>query len=120
MSEQGSFSWGEPPRRVSRARQIGLEAEEACKRKAERTTDFDSEAAQEAALEYLAIHGPTRGEVIVNALKRQGHSGHDDRCFGSVFSALSKRELIRCVGYAEREKGHGTSGGRIWKLRDRG
>lgn len=34
--------------------------------------------------------------------------------FGSIYQALVRKNLIRCVGYCEREKGNGTAGGRVW------
>lgn len=37
-----------------------------------------------------------------------------DRAFGQLFRVLARRGDIRCVGYCERRKGHGTAGGRVW------
>jgi hypothetical protein len=33
-----------------------------------------------------------------------------------VFGRLSRRGVIRTVGFCMRAKGHGTAGGRIWGL----
>jgi hypothetical protein len=103
-----------PPR--SPARAVGEEAAQACADKAERVADFDTEGAGRFILGWLARYGQMSGEQLVNAAQEHGHRPHDARAFGSVFSTLSRKNLIRCVGYCEREKGHGTAGGRLWGL----
>lgn len=65
---------------------------------------------------YLERHGPSSGEAITNACKESGIVPHDDRAFGPVYQRLSSRGLIRKVGHAPRQKGHGTSGGNVWAL----
>ena len=99
----------------SKPRAVGALAEAAVACKAARTAGFDLDAARAMAVTWLRDHGPSGGESIVNALKHFGFEAHDDRAYGAVFSALSRRKLIRCVGYCARAKGHGTAGGRIWE-----
>ena len=99
----------------SKPRAAGALAEQACADKARRQTDFDVEAARNLVLHWLRGHSQTSGESLVNLLKEWGFEAHDDRAYGAVFSALSRRKLIRCVGYCARAKGHGTAGGRIWE-----
>lgn len=82
--------------------------------KAERVADFDSVGAGKFILGWLHRHGNVSGEALTNAAKEHGYHPHDDRAFGSVFGSLSRKGLIRCVGFCEREKGHGTAGGRVW------
>lgn len=65
---------------------------------------------------YLVQRGQAPGEIIVDLAKQSGIVAPDDRAFGAVFAALSRKNMIRCVGYCERRKGHGTSGGRIWSI----
>jgi hypothetical protein len=45
-----------------------------------------------------------------------GYRPHDQRAFGPVYAGLARRGAIKCLGFCERQKGHGTSGGRIWSL----
>lgn len=97
-------------------RELGERAGVACAEKAELVKGFDLVGARARALELLARHGQMSGEDLVEALKREGFRGHDDRCFGPVFSVLAKHSKIRCVGFCARRRGHGTAGGRIWSL----
>lgn len=96
-------------------RELGRTAGEACAEKAEAIAGLDIAGAQQRLIELLA-HGPMKGEDLVDRLKCAGFTGHDDRCFGVVFAQLSIRGRIRCVGYYNRRRGHGTAGGRIWGL----
>lgn len=97
------------------AREQGHQAAQACADKAERQ-GFDTEGARRFILSWLARHGDMSGEALTDAAKEHGFRPHDDRAFGAVFGPLSRRGLIRCVGFCERERGHGTAGGRIWRL----
>jgi hypothetical protein len=103
-----------PVQSVAVAREVGRLAAEACVGKAERVTPFDVEGARMFVLGWLVRFGKQTGEQLVDAAKAHGHRPHDDRAFGSVFGVLVRRNLIRCVGYCARAKGHGTAGGRIW------
>jgi hypothetical protein len=98
------------------ARQFPLltDAVEACADKAERTTDFNVDAAGEFILRHLKRRGETPGEILTDLAIAHGHVPHDARAFGQVYRTLARRGLIRCVGYCERTKGHGTAGGRVW------
>lgn len=97
------------------ARAAGDEAGNACLDKAQREADFDAAGAAAFFLRRLQDLGPQRGEALTDAAKLAGFLPHDDRAFGPVFGALSRRGQIRCVGYCDRAKGHGTAGGRVWE-----
>jgi hypothetical protein len=99
---------------LSPARERGRQLGEACLDKAKRVSDFDTEGAQRFILGQLDRFGQASGEDLVNACKAHGFRPHEDRAFGPVFATLSRRGLIRCVGYVERAKGNGTAGGRVW------
>jgi hypothetical protein len=100
---------------LDQARQRGERAADACVAKAQ-TVGFDAEGARQFILAALrSSPGPLNGEKLVNAAKAAGFVGHDDRCFGSVFSVLARRELIRCVGFENRAKGRGAPGARLWE-----
>ena len=98
------------------AREQGERAAEACTEKAERVSAFDVEGAKRFMLGYLARWGNQSGEQLTDALKAHGFQWHDARCTGTAFASLSRKGLIRCVGYGERAKGHGGAGLRIWSL----
>jgi len=100
---------------MEEARSRGAAAEKACAAKAQRVTGIDLDGARMRVLTMLES-GPSSGEDLVDALKGCGFRGHDDRCFGAVFSLLCKRGKIKCVGFIRRRRGHGTAGGRIWAL----
>jgi len=103
-------TWPEPT-----PREIGQERGEACEAKAEIELSFDTIAAARDALAWLNEGGPASGEEIVNHLKRLGHKPHDDRAFGPVFARLVREGSISFVGYAVRQKGHGTIGAKVWR-----
>lgn len=67
-------------------------------------------------LDYLGRHGESAGEEITDACKAAGIVPHDDRAFGPVYHGLAKAGLIVKAGVCERRKGHGTSGGNVWRL----
>jgi hypothetical protein len=100
---------------LSGPRAAGARAERACAEKAQRVTGLDLDRARAHVLMLLS-RGPQSGEDLVDQLKKAGFIGHDDRCFGAVFSLLANRQLIKCVGFTVRKRGHGTAGGRIWQL----
>lgn len=102
------------PTLFDEVREIGTTAAEACADKAERQ-GWDSEAAGRFILAYLAQHGETAGEVLVSECKRE-NAPHDDRAFGAVFGRLRRAGLIYTCRFVMRTKGHGTAGGRVWKL----
>jgi hypothetical protein len=96
------------------ARAEGNRQADACTDKATRVSGFDREGAADFILGWLRRHGAMSGEALTDAAKLHGFRAHDDRAFGSVYSGLARRNLIRCVGFGTRTKGHGTGGLRIW------
>ncbi len=85
-----------------------------CEEAAERR-GWDSHAAGDFILAWLKINGPTAGEVLVTEASRD-NPPHDGRAFGPVFMRLKRAGLIEQCGVVLRAKGHGCSGGRIWRL----
>lgn len=76
--------------------------------------------ARRFTLEYLRKHGPTSSEDITDACKAAGikpESG-EDRAFGPVYQALSRRKQIVRVAYVPRRKGNAVHGASVWKLAD--
>ena len=71
-------------------------------------------------LRYLRLHGESSGEDITDACKQAGIVPHEDRAFGPVMMALSRKKIIEKCGTAARRKGHGTSGATIWRLYEQG
>lgn len=67
-------------------------------------------------LDYLADCGPTSGEHLTAYCKARGIRPPDDRAFGAVYLRLVKQGRIEPCGTVRRERGHGTAGGRIWRL----
>jgi hypothetical protein len=101
---------------IAMAREVGHGLAALCADKAERTESFDTDGAARAAVGLLARHGPMSGEAITDALKGLGFRPHKDRAFGAVYRMLSLRRKIVCAGWCARLKGHGTAGGRVWRL----
>src|SRR5215471_1470228 len=64
----------------------------------------------------LLESGPMSGEDLSLACKHAGVKPHDDRAFGPVYMVLARRGFIEKVGIVQRRRGHGTSGGNVWKL----
>lgn len=98
------------------AREAGHAAADACTDKAERVSDFDTEAARRFVLWFLGSEGPHTGEDIVDAAALVGLRPHDTRAFGSVFSGLARDGRIVRDGFALRRKGHGTAGATRWRI----
>lgn len=67
-------------------------------------------------LAVLAGQGDVSGEELTNSCKAAGIVPHDDRAFGAVYAWLVRTKQMQCVGMIPRTKGHGTSGGRVWRL----
>lgn len=80
--------------------------------------DF-AEQAQRMVISLLAA-GEASSEALTMACKDRGLVPHDDRAFGPVYCSLSKRGLIVKAGSCPRSRGHGTSGGIVWKLAEGG
>lgn len=98
------------------ARAAGESAANACERKARKVDPEFTEKAEAAILAHLRTVGQASGEVLTDVAIAHGARPHDARAFGSIFQRLSRRGVIRTVGFCMRSKGHGTAGGRIWGL----
>lgn len=98
------------------AREQGRAAADACLEKAEDVAQFDSAGAAKFILGELVRFGESSGEILVEQAITHGFRPHDARAFGPIFAGLSRKGLIRTVGYCTRTKGHGTAGGRLWDL----
>lgn len=97
------------------ARAIGEAAAEACVEKAERVVGFDADGAGKFIVGWITRYGPTSGESLVRAATEHGFRPHDGRAFGSVFKKLLAAEKIKVLrSDLPRERGHGTSGGRLY------
>jgi len=84
--------------------------------RAERTDVLFSGKATTFILHYLQVNGATSSEKITDACKRAGIIPPDDRAFGPIYLSLARAGLIIKTGVCIRKKGHGTSGGNIWRL----
>jgi hypothetical protein len=101
---------------MERARKRGRRLGDLCTGKAERAADFDAAGAATFIHAYLVQHGPTSGEQLTAKAIAHGFVPHDARAYGSVYSGLARKGLIRCLRAGlPRERGHGTSGGRLWE-----
>lgn len=105
-----------PAYTVAHARAAGAEAGDRAADRAERQDDGFRERAAAFVLAYLAQHGISSGELITDAAKLAGIRPPDDRAFGPVYAALARRQQIVAAGFCARLKGHGTAGGRLWRL----
>lgn len=98
------------------ARAAGEAAALACTAKAERNDPEFSAKAERAILDHLRVVGQASGEVLTDVAMAHGARPNDSRAFGGVFQSMSRRGLIRTVGFCLRSKGHSTAGGRIWSI----
>ena len=98
------------------ARALGTEAGERCADKAEQVVEGFRETAAAFMVAYLRQHGVSTSELMTDAAKLAGIEPHDDRAFGPVIATLARKKLIEFDGFCARRKGHGTAGGRRWKL----
>jgi hypothetical protein len=111
---QASLNFEAPA--LATARAAGeLLAEKAADR-AERSDPDFRERAQTFVLRYLTEYGISSSELITDAAVLAGISPPDTRAFGSVYRKLSRENKIVCAGFCARAKGHGTAGGRLWRL----
>jgi hypothetical protein len=108
--EQLSFTLDAP-------RAIGRAAAELAQVRAERDEPGFSERARAHILAQLARHHEMSGEDLTDSCVAAGIVAKDGRAFGGIFAALVRGNLIRCVrADLPRARGHGTSGGRAWRL----
>lgn len=99
------------------ARDAGAEAGAACLQKAERVAGFDAEGCGRFIVGWVARYGPTSGESLTRAALEHGFRPHDLRAMGSVFRKLAANHKLKVLrSDLPRERGHGTSGGRLWGL----
>ena len=109
-----NISAGLPPLQI--ARQQGAVMGELAADRAERADPTFRERAQAHVLAYLKDHGTSSGELITDACKLAGIRPPDDRAFGPVYAGLARKGMIVSAGFCARRKGHGTAGGRLWRL----
>jgi hypothetical protein len=98
------------------AREAGEQAAAHCLALAKRSDPEFVAKATAAILAHLRVMGQASGEALVDVAIAHGARCHDQRAFGAVFATLSRKGLIRTVGFCMRAKGHATAGGRIWML----
>jgi len=98
------------------ARELGEQAAAACLTKARKADPEFSEKAAAAILAHLRAVRQASGEVLVDVAMAHGARCADSRAFGSVFSALLRKNLVHVVGYAPRTKGHGCMGAKIYAI----
>lgn len=98
------------------ARARGERAGSRCADKAQAADPEFRSKAERAILTHLQAVGQASGEVLTDVAVAHGARPHDQRAFGPIFMSLSRRGLIRTVGFCMRTKGNGTAGGRIWGL----
>ncbi len=103
---------------LAAARAAGEEAGNRAADRAERATAEFREKAATCFLKYLAAQpgGLSTGELMTDAAKQAGIRPPDDRAFGPVFQALSRGNKIAFDGFVPRTKGHGSAGGKRWRL----
>ena len=116
MTAPQSVANGAMPASLHKARAAGGLAMEFAVDRAARDDATFGPRAQAFVLKHLGLHGATSSEDLTDACKASGIAPKDDRAFGSVYMLLSRQGLIEPVGFCDRRKGRGTSGGRVWRL----
>jgi hypothetical protein len=111
---QLTINFDAPPLPVAAA--LGQAGAQLAADRAERHLPGFTERAQAFVVAYLQQHGPASGEAITDACKGAGIVPPDDRAFGAVYQGLARRGVIEVAGWCLRRKGHGTAGGRVWRL----
>src|SRR5689334_18848559 len=98
------------------ARAIGADAAKKCRAKAEERNPGFTLRARDFVIRYLSVNGASWGEDIVDAAAAAGIKAHDGRAWGSIFAAMSNKQ-IRCIrSDGVRRHGRGTSGARQWEI----
>ena len=106
-----------PAYTAAHARAAGAAAGQKATDKAETAAPGFSQAAQAFIVGYLRQHGATSGEALTHAMTLAGIQPHDARAFGPVYQALLRQRQIACLrSDLPRRLGHGTSGGKLWRL----
>lgn len=111
---QYPFDFDTPP--AEQARAVGQVAADNAEQRAEHREPGFSERAAKHILFSLSHLIEASGEALTDLCKRDGITPPDDRAFGGVYARLVREGRIRCVGFVSRAKGHGTAGGRVWRL----
>lgn len=106
-----------PPPRPPSVNELRDQALERVAQRAQSTRATFLEDARAFVLAHLEQHGPTSGERLTLACKAAGIEPHDDRAFGAVYMGLVRQGRIAKAGTVRRERGHGTAGGNVWRLR---
>jgi hypothetical protein len=78
--------------------------------------DFKS-SARSFVVDYLSQHGEKSCEEITAAVWSAGIEAHDRRAMGPVMMSLARKGVIEKCGACTRKRGHGTSGGNLWRVR---
>jgi len=77
---------------------------------------FRSDAAR-FILAYLGAHGETPGEVLTEKGWEFGLRPTSLKHWGPVFMRLLREQRIEQCGTARRMRGHGSTGGKVYRLR---
>ena len=101
---------------LEQARALGEAGMAQAQDHAERDEPGFSQRAQAFVLQYLRSRGACSSEDITDACKQAGIVPDEDRAFGGIYATLRRRKMIEFAGYCERRKGHGTAGGRLWRI----
>ena len=101
---------------LATARAAGEEAGNRAADRAERAAPDFRERAQAFVIKYLAEHGVSSSELITDAAVLSGIVVPDTRAFGPIFLALMRKNKIAFDGFVPRRKGHGSAGGKRWRL----
>ncbi len=68
--------------------------------------------------DHLRKHGETSGEDLTDACIAAGIKPHDLRAFGPVLMTLIRDGIIEKCGTVKRRRGHGTSGGSVYRIKN--
>lgn len=102
--------------RLAAARAAGERLSEKAADRAEREFAEFREKARAFVLAYLEQHGISSSELITDAAALSGIQVPDTRAFGAIYRRLAAENKIAFAGHCTRTKGHGTAGGRLWRL----
>jgi hypothetical protein len=76
-----------------------------------------SEQAMAFILKAMVGKSSVTGEDLVDQCKKAGIlPPTTDRAFGPIFMSLSKKGVIRRIGFEARRKGHAAPGASMWTL----
>jgi hypothetical protein len=104
------------PRRRRVPSTVIEQRDDAMARVAQKAGDGFAAAAETFVVTFLSRHIEAHGERITDACKAAGIVPHDDRAFGPVYMRLARQGRICKVRQEPRRKGHGTSGGNVWRI----